>query len=128
METPAPSVVIADDNTDLAESLAWCLGAAGYRTEVAHDGTQAVAAARRVRPAIVILDLGMPHLDGYAAGREIRALLGDRVLMIAHTAWGDDAARQRTREAGFDHHIVKTTNVGELLELVARTRDSPALH
>ncbi|MDQ6619659.1 MAG: response regulator [Pseudomonadota bacterium] len=114
-----PSVVIADDNEDLANSLALCLEVAGFETSVAYDGLQAVAAARALRPSAVILDLAMPRLDGYAAAQEIRALLGQDVLMIAHTAWGDDASRQRTRDSGFDHHVMKTTDIDVLLHLLA---------
>ncbi|MDQ6620975.1 MAG: response regulator [Pseudomonadota bacterium] len=113
-----PLVLVADDNADLADSLGWCLEAVGYRTAVAYDGRQAIESACALRPSIVILDLAMPRVDGYAAAREIRAVLGEDVLMIAHTAWGHEGARQRTMEAGFNHHVVKTTELTVLLRLL----------
>ncbi|MDQ6620684.1 MAG: response regulator [Pseudomonadota bacterium] len=126
-QASSDTIVVADDNADLADTLAWCLRMEGYETVIAYDGRQAVAAARAAQAKIVILDLAMPQLDGYAAAREIRALLGPDVLIIAHTAWGDGLARQRTREAGFDHHLVKTTDLRVLLELLA-ARGEPPLH
>ncbi len=122
--TAGTVVLVADDNADCANSLAWCLDGDGYRTLVAYDGIQAVEAALADRPSVAILDLGMPRLDGYGAARAIRAALGDRVLLIAHTAWGDDAARQSSNDAGFDHHVLKSEGLETLLALLSPSRNT----
>ena len=101
-------VLVVDDNADGAASLAMVLGLAGPRTETAHSGPAALAAAARFRPDVVILDIGLPGMDGYEVARAIRAdaRLG-RPVLVAVTGWGTDQDRQRAAAAGFDHHLVK---------------------
>ena len=108
-------VLVADDNHDAAESLALLLRALGSDVSVAHDGMEAVEKARAFRPHVVLLDIGMPRLDGYGAAREMRrdpALSAAR--LVALTGWGQDDDRRRVREAGFDDHLVKPAELASL--------------
>lgn len=113
-------VLVADDNVDSAQSLAMLLRTIGNVVEVAHDGMEAVEAAERFRPHAVLLDLGMPRLDGYGAARQIRAHpWGRDVLLIALTGWGQKEVRDRTHDAGFDAHLVKPVELASLAKLLA---------
>jgi len=118
-------VLIVDDLQDSAESLAVLLRLAGHETHVAYDGAEAVEAANELRPDVVLLDLGMPQLSGLDACRQIRAQPWARdVLMIAVTGWGQDSDRQRSRDAGFDAHLVKPLDFAELEQLLDETPPS----
>jgi signal transduction histidine kinase/CheY-like chemotaxis protein len=133
---PAPAaegrqVLVADDNVDAAESLGMLLRFDGHDVTIVHDGESAVAAVQARRPEVVVLDLGMPGLDGLEAARRIRSMPGGRdVKLIALTGWGQDSDRARTREAGFDHHLVKPADPAEVAALLRRPgayeRASPA--
>jgi PAS domain S-box-containing protein len=113
-------ILIVDDNRDSADSMAMLLQALGHEVGTAYDGMQAIEAATALRPDVALLDIGMPHLDGYEAGRRIRQHPSCRnVLLIAMTGWGQDEDRRRTDEAGFDHHVVKPVDPGELMKLLA---------
>jgi CheY-like chemotaxis protein len=101
-------VLIVDDNHDAAATLDMLLRSLGYQTEVVHDGAAALNAAPRFKPDVVLLDIGMPGLDGYEVARRLRAMKRGRSLrIIAVTGWGQEADRHRSREAGFDVHLVK---------------------
>jgi CheY-like chemotaxis protein len=101
-------ILIADDLRDGSDSLALLLKAMGHLVEVAYDGEQALRLAEGSRPEIVLLDLGMPKVDGYEVCRQIRAApWGGRMMLIAQTGWGQDHDRRRTHAAGFDHHVIK---------------------
>ena len=101
-------VLIADDLRDSADSLAMLLASMGHEVHVAYDGEQALLAVEALRPEVVLLDLGMPKMNGFEVCRRIRKLpWGSAITLIAQSGWGQDADRRRTREAGFDHHIVK---------------------
>lgn len=114
------SIVIADDNRDSADSLAMLLKLLGHDVRVAYDGEQAVRAVEAAMPDLVLLDLGMPQLDGCAACRHIRAQpWGREVFVIALTGWGQEEDRRRTQEAGFDHHMVKPVDPDALTKLLA---------
>ena len=120
-------VLVADDLRDAAESLAQLLQALGHEVDVAFDGAQALALAERHRPDVALLDLGMPVQDGLETCRRIRAQpWGRTMLLIAQTGWGQPQDRQRTREAGFDHHLVKPVDLGVLIDLLTRAR--PGTH
>jgi PAS domain S-box-containing protein len=111
-------VLIADDNRDSAESLAALLEMDGHIVATASDGVQAIEQVQAFAPDIVILDLGMPNVDGVEAARRIRSLPGgERVLLVALTGWGQESDRQRTREAGFDRHLVKPVDLAALKEV-----------
>jgi CheY-like chemotaxis protein len=113
-------ILVVDDNRDSAESLALLLKYMGHETHIALDGAQAVESAASVRPDVVLLDLGMPRVNGYDACRQIRAESWSQgMLLIAQTGWGQDEDRRRTEEAGFDGHLVKPIDPDALLALVA---------
>ena len=115
-------VLIVDDNEDGATSLARILELSGHSAQTAHDGEEAVNVAERFRPDVVLLDIGLPKLNGYEACRRIREQpWGKEMLMVAITGWGAESYRQRSRDAGFDTHIVKPVNSGELLQILDLT-------
>ena len=103
-----PRILIADDLRDAADSLAMLLRIEGHEVEVAYDGETALAAAERLLPALVLLDIGMPRMNGYEVARQIRTQpWGRGMFLIALTGWGNSEDRQRATEAGFDAHLVK---------------------
>ncbi|HET9482880.1 MAG TPA: ATP-binding protein [Xanthomonadales bacterium] len=109
-------IVVADDNQDAAESLAMLLGLEGHEVRTVYDGEQAVDEVERFAPHIVLLDIGMPQLDGYQAAARIRARDGGlRPTLIALTGWGQEQDKQRARQAGFDHHLTKPVDLDALL-------------
>ena len=121
--TTAPQrarVLVADDNRDAADALRALLEMEGYEAEAAYDGQAALDAVIRAVPDLIVMDLGMPGMDGYDAARAIRRQAGaEDVLMIALTGWGQSDARHRTIEAGFDHHLIKPVDVDEILKLAS---------
>jgi CheY-like chemotaxis protein len=113
-------VLIVDDNEDGAESLAMLLQLEGHETHKASDGVAAVQAAERLRPDVVLLDIGLPILNGYEACARIRQMpWGKHLLLVALTGWGQEEDRQRSKDAGFDTHMVKPVDFDALLKLVA---------
>ncbi|MGE5152843.1 MAG: PAS domain S-box protein [Bdellovibrio bacteriovorus] len=116
-------ILVADDNRDVVESLALLLELTGHRVERAYDGLEAVEAAERYRPDLVLLDIGMPKLDGYEACRRIRGQpWGRHMLIVALTGWGQEDDRRRSKAAGFDRHLVKPVAPADLLRLLAERR------
>ncbi len=117
---PFRRVLVADDNVDSALTLATLLRSAGNEVETAHDGLEAWDAAQKIRPDLVLLDLGMPGLDGCSVARRIRSQpWGQKPLLIALTGWGQEDVRVRTDEAGFDAHLVKPVDFDVLTRLLA---------
>ena len=117
-------ILVVDDNRDSAESLAMLLRLHGVEVETAHDGHQALETAERFRPDMVLLDIGMPGMDGYEVARTIRAQpWGTDLVLIAQTGWGQDEDRRRALEAGFDVHMTKPLDYSRLTKLIA---DLPA--
>jgi PAS domain S-box-containing protein len=117
----AKRVLVVDDNRDSAESLAKLLQLIGYQVRLAYDGPQALDEARSFLPQIVLLDIGMPGMSGHAVAQAIRAEgppLGV-ALLVAMTGWGHERDRQRSREAGFNAHLVKPVELNDLLPLLA---------
>jgi PAS domain S-box-containing protein len=113
-------VLVTDDNVDAADSMAMMLEIMGHEVEVAHDGLQALAAAPSFRPNVFLLDIGMPNLNGYDTCRRLREQPGgDRLHVIALTGWGQEEDKRRSREAGFDYHLVKPVEPAALQELLA---------
>ena len=113
-------VLIVDDSQDGAESLAMLLEFGGHTTYQAHDGVAALEAANRLRPDAVLLDIGLPGLNGYEVCSRIRKEpWGRQILLVALTGWGQDEDRHRSREAGFDAHMVKPVDFDVLLKLLA---------
>ncbi|MGH9371092.1 MAG: response regulator [Vicinamibacterales bacterium] len=112
-------VLIADDNIDAAESLQLWLQMAGHEVHIAHDGTDALAAAESLRPEIVVLDLGMPGMNGFDVARRIRQTRwGREMVLIALTGWGQEEDRRQTTAAGFDHHVTKPVPPDDIEELI----------
>ena len=111
------AVLVVDDNEDAAELLATILRMQGYRVEVAHDGPGALDRLAGYSPGVIILDIGLPGMDGFELARRIRDR-GDprRARLIALTGYGQRGDHERSREAGFDLHLVKPINTGQLLE------------
>jgi CheY-like chemotaxis protein len=108
---------------DAAESLAMMLSVSGHEVRVAHDGQAAVEAAEAFRPDVILLDIGMPRLNGYEAARVIRGRdWGRGVALIALTGWGQDDDRRRAEDAGFDHHFTKPVDPAALFHLLADLR------
>jgi CheY-like chemotaxis protein len=92
----------------------------GADVEIARDGESAVEAARRFRPDVVFMDIGMPKLNGYEAARRIRnESWGERMVLVALTGWGQQHDRQRASEAGFDHHLIKPAQPADLQRVLA---------
>jgi CheY-like chemotaxis protein len=117
----ARRVLVVDDNRDAAESLDLYLTMLGAEVRTAYDGVAALETLQTFKPSVVLLDLGMPGMDGYEAARSIRASAhGSDVTLIALTGWGQDEDRRRTAEAGFDHHLVKPVDLDELEALLRR--------
>jgi two-component system CheB/CheR fusion protein len=129
-EAQAPAaarrILVVDDNPDTAMSLAILLEQRGNEIQTAHDGLEAVEVAERFRPDIVLLDLGLPKLNGYDTARKIREQpWGKTILLVAMTGWGHAEARRRSAEAGFNLHLVKPVGQDALLKLLARTGPVP---
>ena len=113
-------ILVVDDNKDSADSLALLLRLSGHTVEKAFDGGAAVAACAAFLPEVVLLDLGLPVLNGYEAAQRIRAAGGrPRPFLVALTGWGQEEDRRRSRESGFDAHLVKPVDPAELLRLLA---------
>ena len=113
-------VLIVDDNKDAAEWLATLLSLSGHETHVALDGVEAMKAAERLLPDAVLLDIGLPRVDGYEVCRRIRQQpWGRDLVIVALTGWGQEEDRQKSREAGFNTHLVKPVDDEVLLNLLA---------
>jgi len=114
------TILVVDDNQDAAESMRLLLRQVGADVRVAHDGPQALAAFDAHRPRMVLLDIGMPGMDGYEVARRMRASpYAPQASLVALTGWGQDEDRKRVREAGFDHHLVKPADLGTLQSLIS---------
>jgi signal transduction histidine kinase/ActR/RegA family two-component response regulator len=114
-------ILLADDNQDALESLAALLQCDGHEVHTASDGAEALEVAAQRRPNVVLLDIGMPKLDGYEVARRIRAEpWGKATILIALTGWGQDEDRRRSREVGFDSHLVKPLDPEALSTMLSR--------
>ena len=119
-------VVLADDDKDGADSLAELLRLRGHDVFVAYDGEQAADLAERVRPDVMLLDLGMPKGTGCEAAERIRRQSwGARILIVAITGWGQAEMRRQSRQSGFDHHLVKPIELGRLQALLTASPKAP---
>jgi len=111
-------VLVVDDNTDSADSLATLLQLDGHATACAYDGEEALAEVASFAPDVVLLDIGLPRLDGYEVGRRIRASAGRQPTLIALTGYGQQTALDTTREIGFDHHLLKPVDLPQLRDIL----------
>jgi CheY-like chemotaxis protein len=113
-------VLVVDDNEDSADSLSMLLDLMGHDTRTAYDGLSAVETATAFRPHVILLDIGLPKLNGYDACRRIREQQWDEtVVIIALTGWGNDEDKCRSKEAGFNFHMVKPVDPAALEKLMA---------
>ncbi len=123
---PIPSlesrrILIADDNHDAAEALATLLELRGHDVRMVHDGMEALAVGKTFKPDIILLDLGMPKMDGFETARQMRRRSwGKRATVVALTGWGQQQDRERTAEAGFDVHLVKPVTDLDLFQALAK--------
>ncbi len=118
--SPPRRILIVDDNRDTAISLATVLKILGHRTEVAFDGLEALEAARDFQPDVVLLDIGMPKLNGHDTARQLREEpWGRDIVLVAVTGWGQDDDRRRSQEAGFNFHLVKPVDSAALEQILA---------
>ena len=116
-------VLIVDDNTDITASMQMVLEILGQDVRVAGDGPTALEEVERFRPALVLLDLGLPEMDGYEVARRIRAQAGGAAIeIIAISGWGDDASRTLSAAAGCDQHWLKPISFDDLRKHLARPR------
>ena len=123
----ARRILIADDNNDALESLATLLQLSGHEVYTATNGGTALQSAERHQPEVALLDIGMPQLDGYQVAQRIREQpWGQRITLVALTGWGQDSDRRRSREAGFDSHLVKPLDLDTLTDLLARLPSGPS--
>jgi CheY-like chemotaxis protein len=125
-DTPVPShqkVLIIDDNADAADGLCDLLRDSGFTCGVALDGPSGLNLLTSFEADVVLLDLGLPGVDGYEVARRIRAMPGgDRYLIVAITGYGEDRDRRRSHEAGFDAHLVKPVELEQLLPILQARR------
>jgi CheY-like chemotaxis protein len=120
---PSRRVLIVDDNRDSASSLRTMLRMDGHQVEVVADGASAVEAARKLRAQVVLLDIGLPDMDGYEVARALRAHPQTReALIIATTGYGRSQDREKSRRAGIDAHLTKPIDMEQLAELLTRGR------
>ena len=117
-------ILIVDDNKDLATSLARLLGLLGHEVEVVFDGRKAIEAVRIYRPRVLLLDIGLPLVDGYQVARTLRQEGFHDILIIALSGYGQEEDRRRSREAGMNHHVTKPVDVKTIAELIARSNST----
>jgi len=119
-QAPRRRILVVDDNWDSATSLVMLLESSGNEMQTAHDGLEAVEAAGTFRPHVVLLDIGLPKLNGYEAARQIREQpWGKDMVLVALTGWGQEEARQKSRDAGFNGHLTKPVDFPSLEKLIA---------
>ena len=112
-------VLVVDDNADLARGLARLLEIHGHQVQIAHDGPTGLETAKAWHPEFVLLDIGLPVMDGYQVAALLRHDPDTRgTVIIAISGYGQEEDRNRSREAGFDHHLVKPISSGELLKVL----------
>jgi signal transduction histidine kinase/CheY-like chemotaxis protein len=121
-QEPHPSsirVLVVDDSVDSAKTLGWMIEFAGHDFRLAHDGKSAIEIAKTYRPEVVLLDIGLPGMNGYEVCKTMRSESGlENTIFIAQTGWGQAEHRRRSKEAGFDHHLVKPVDVNALQHLI----------
>jgi two-component system CheB/CheR fusion protein len=113
-------VLVVDDNVDAAKSIAMILTLSGYDVRCVHDGPSALQAAHAYRPDVVVLDIGLPGMNGYEVAQHLRATPDfKRTPLVAVTGYGQDDDRRRSKEVGFDHHLTKPVDPNALQDFVA---------
>jgi len=114
------AILIVDDNRDATDSMAMLLAMEGYDVRVAYDGPQALEAVRTARPDVMLLDLGLPGMDGFQVAQRVRADPDNSsIVIVAVSGYGQEEHRSRSAQAGFDHHLVKPIEPAVVSELLA---------
>lgn len=122
-------ILVVDDNVDSALTMAALLAMYGHEVCTAHDGLDALEEMRRFKPDVAILDIGMPKMNGYSVAKNIRSRSNEaQPLLIAVTGWGQDKDRRRSKDAGFDHHLVKPVDPAALSALLSSRPLGSTLH
>ncbi len=116
------TLLLAEDSTDVREAFAELLQARGYAVEAVGDGLAAVERAEALRPDAMLVDVGIPGIDGLEVARQVRAALGADPFLVAITGHGRPEDRRQALEAGFDAHLVKPVDLDELVRVLARGR------
>lgn len=112
-------ILVVDDNIDAAKMLGLVVKVLGNSVRLAHDGRDAIVAAEEFRPDLILMDIGMPHMNGYEAVRHLRAQSwGKDLYIVALTGWGQEEDRRKSKEAGFNQHLVKPVDPAELQRLL----------
>ena len=125
MPTPTLRVLLVDDNQDAVDAIAMLLESEGYEIRTANEGISALKEARAWSPDVIILDIGLPGMNGYQVAQALRQTpLDSNPLLIALSGYGSDRDRQLARTAGFDHHVVKPAEPELLFSLLASRRQS----
>jgi CheY-like chemotaxis protein len=120
-------VLVVDDDRDLATGTEMILRGMGHDVRVAHDGAEALQIAAAFQPHAALVDLGMPNMNGYLLARKLREWRWTRdAVLIAVTGWGGDKERERAKDAGFDHHLLKPAQPEQIAELLATVRPGPS--
>jgi CheY-like chemotaxis protein len=121
-------VLVVDDNIDGADTMKAMLESIGNEVQVAYDGIVAIEAAAPFLPQVVLLDIGLPKLNGYEVAQRIRKQSwGARAVLIAVSGWGQQEDKARASAAGFDHHLTKPVDLEELIDLLAAVRPANKL-
>jgi CheY-like chemotaxis protein len=111
-------ILVVDDNVDAAECLGELLKVSGHVVHIAHDGERALSAAAQLRPEVIILDIGMPFLNGYQVAQRLRNDLGLTSMLVAVTGYAAESDRIHAQQAGFDHHFAKPLDIHRLSALL----------
>jgi CheY-like chemotaxis protein len=126
--TPLLRILVVDDNPDVIYSLSSLLKLTGHKVAAARDGLTAIKLAAEFRPHLVLLDIGMPRMSGYAVCGALRQTdEGQSIMIVAQTAWGQPSDRQHAIEAGFDGHLVKPIDMQQLQEVLAEAAQRASL-
>jgi DNA-binding response OmpR family regulator len=112
-------LLVIEDADDSREMLKFLLEIKGYVVDTAPDGNEGIALARAHSPAVAVIDIGLPGMDGWSVATTLRRELDDRIRLIAYTSWGRAEDRARSAAAGFDVHLVKPIGVGDLLQTIS---------
>jgi CheY-like chemotaxis protein len=123
--TRSISMLVVDDNRDAADTLAEVARSLGHRVGVAYGGLEALQIGPDLQPQLVVLDIGMPEMDGYELARRLRRVVRRDAVFVALSGYGTERDRTRSREAGFDDHLVKPLTQAQLTSLIARTAPDP---
>jgi CheY-like chemotaxis protein len=120
-------VLVVDDNVDTVTTLALLVQESGHDVRTVYDGSSVLETALDYRPNVVLLDIGLPGLNGFEVAKQLRRQPAlQNVVLVAMTGYGQESDRQRSQEAGFDHHLVKPGDFGKVLQILATVSESLA--